>query len=436
MRNDLRRASFLGALGGAATLAACAGTHSSSLPFLGGVNSLGSDPLPSNESIGEILHNHFSHLVSASGGHGKGKGFVVAVTHGGVHGYYRFGELTYHLSGKPVFDFEDALFFIGSNTKVFTGIMLALAVLGGEVTLDTHVADLLPSGVTINEPHGPILLRHLATHSAGYPDQMCGRRPTFGNYPFPSMTKFLKHFVPPYAPGTYWSYSDPGFALLGLVISNALSGGARAKLDGDSSWPPGYHSFWQQVVEQVGKPLGMVSTQVDYAALRGSVVQAYINGQNGYSKVAPAEFVLGSAGLPAGALSSTPSNMLNFLDAQMGLTNSRKLKPAIALALKPHSPDNFLHMGLGWQIGGVVSGRIIGNVYYDKNGGIPGYTSYMAFDSARQWGIVALSNTELNDFGTSLNTQARLALGELRGVPCPTSGFPLPPKSLDPQCND
>lgn len=74
------------------------------------------------------------------------------------------------MGGKPVTKYDDALFFVGSNTKVFTGIMLALAVLSKKVALDTPIADLLPSGLKIQQPYGSILLKHLATHSSGYPD--------------------------------------------------------------------------------------------------------------------------------------------------------------------------------------------------------------------------------------------------------------------------
>jgi CubicO group peptidase (beta-lactamase class C family) len=164
MPDELRRASFLGGLGGAAMLAACAGSHSATLPLLGNSARIGSSLL--HDAIGSIVEANFKNLVSTTGGKGKGRGFVVGVSHAGSHFYFPFGDLTYHVSGEPVTKFSDALFFIGSNTKVFTGIMLALALQGGKVTLDTPAADLLPIGLRIKEPHGRILLWHLATHSA------------------------------------------------------------------------------------------------------------------------------------------------------------------------------------------------------------------------------------------------------------------------------
>lgn len=122
--------------------------------------------------------------------------------------------------------------------------------------------------------------------------------------------------------------------------------------------------------------------------------------------------------------------MLNFLDAHLGLVKNQLLSHAVAMALTPQSAHNYLRMGLGWQIGGTLR-----TVYYAKNGGLNGYTSYMAIDPIRDWGISVLSNTFGNNFGNNLDFAGRTALAQLRGVPVPTQfGFPYPPGSLTPEC--
>jgi D-alanyl-D-alanine-carboxypeptidase/D-alanyl-D-alanine-endopeptidase len=64
----------------------------------------------------------------------------------------------------------DTVFEIGSITKVFTGILLAQAVLNGEVQLDDPISMYLPEGVTAPEYEGrPITLLDLATHTSGLP---------------------------------------------------------------------------------------------------------------------------------------------------------------------------------------------------------------------------------------------------------------------------
>jgi serine-type D-Ala-D-Ala carboxypeptidase/endopeptidase len=60
---------------------------------------------------------------------------------------------------------EDAVFELGSVTKAVTGLLLADAVVRGEVALDTPLTDCLPAA----RPRAPITLGELATHTAGLP---------------------------------------------------------------------------------------------------------------------------------------------------------------------------------------------------------------------------------------------------------------------------
>ena len=90
-------------------------------------------------------------------------------------------------------------------------------------------------------------------------------------------------------------------------------------------------------------------------------------------------------------------------------------------------------MGLGWQIASQTP--YWDNRYYDKNGGISGYMSYMALDPVREVGIVALGNTSgVGHPGDALDKAAQLALGGVRGLPAANSDFPKPPKDKIPKC--
>ena len=63
-----------------------------------------------------------------------------------------------------------SVFEIGSITKIFTGLLLAVAVLRGEAALDTPVEELLPHGLRVPRRSGQLItLRHLATHTSGLP---------------------------------------------------------------------------------------------------------------------------------------------------------------------------------------------------------------------------------------------------------------------------
>ena len=62
------------------------------------------------------------------------------------------------------------MFEIGSITKGFTGILLAQAVVNGEVKLDDPISMYLPAGSTAPDYEGkPITLLDRAMHTSGLP---------------------------------------------------------------------------------------------------------------------------------------------------------------------------------------------------------------------------------------------------------------------------
>jgi CubicO group peptidase (beta-lactamase class C family) len=312
---------------------------------------------------------------------------------------------------------EDIVMFIGSNTKVFTATLLGISQAMGasHPEASTPVSALLPSGITIQQPHGQILLWHLATHSAGFPTPVCGKH-AYGDYPFTNMTAFLADFAPPYEPGKYWVYSNPGFALLGDLLSHAFH--SRQSTNFDES----YKQWPTLVMDQVVSKLDLPSTQVDYSGVTGRIGQGYAfdDKQASYQTVPRPAWVLSSAGLGAGALSSTLADMLSFLDKQI-VPPGGNLGAGIQLTQTPFpagagSPGP-LSMGLGWQIG---------NGYYDKNGGLGGYQSYMAFDPTSQIAVMILGNTSGGTAGDAITVAGRKLLGALRKQPAHRSHFPHP----------
>ena len=371
--------------------------------------------------ISTIVDRLFSPLVAPLGipEPKQSVGILVGATVAGQRYYFRFGQVDLHEGGTS--SIEDTVVFIGSNTKVFTATLLALAASQTSTTQDTRVTDLLPSDVILKQPHGDILLWHLATHSAGFPTPVCGQRPAFGDYPFSSLGAFLNGFSPPYAPGRYWVYSNPGFALLGVLLSHAYAGG-----DSTFNWDATYQNWPALVVDRVTAPLGMTSTQVDYSTVKAKVAQGYnyhpaTSLPPAYKAVDPPNWVLTSAGLGAGALSSTLADMLTFLEAEISPPEG-DLGLAMRQTQKVHPPSNVLSMGLGWQLS---------NDYFDKNGGFDGYETYMAFDATHKVGVFVFGNTS-GGAGDVITTSGRILLGELRGIQAMRSTFPTPPEV--PQC--
>jgi CubicO group peptidase (beta-lactamase class C family) len=373
--------------------------------------------MESPNDLKQTVDRLFAPLIGSPSNPEKGKsvGILVGVTLQGTRFYFHYGDVGLH-QGSGSVPYPEMVLFIGSNSKVVTATLLALSAIksGTSANLDTPVASLLPGNTQIDQTCGEILLWHLATHSAGFPDGPCGPRSGLGNYPFTSMRGFLNTYTQPYAPGQTWFYSNQGFALLGVLMSHALTGGGAS-----SDWNETYKHWANLAVNDITRPLGMVNTQVDYKKVLGKVVQGYTYSDHGgpaYNKIDPPDWDLSSAGLGAGALSATLDDMLQFLEAQCSPPGS-ELGQAILYTQQPCPSDNGLSMGLGWQLS---------NGYLDKNGGVAGYETYMAFDPANQIGVFAFGNTSGDTGGDNITQHGRLLLGALRGTPANRSTFPKP----------
>ena len=146
--------------------------------------------LPTNAEVEAILNKH---LIANN----KAKGAAVAlVDASGIRvvtaGMARPGETV-----KP-----DDLFEIGSVTKTFTGLLLAIADEKGEVKLDDPVEKFLPDSLKLRDSVGaPILMMDLATQRSGLPRLATNMQPKNPKDPYADYTErdlldFLKNFTP------------------------------------------------------------------------------------------------------------------------------------------------------------------------------------------------------------------------------------------------
>lgn len=192
----------------------------------------------------ERLDRHFTRLADD----GRLPGFLVAVARGGRVAHFTAYGARDVAAGLPVE--SDTLWRIYSMTKPVTAVAVMQLVEEGRLSLDDPVDRHLPefaeprvyeggsgTAVRTRPAHGPILVRHLLTHTAGL---------TFGFYhkhPVDALYREagLEYSVPPgkdlaetvevyarmplqFEPGTQWNYSVAS-NVLGRVIE-VLSGQA------------------------------------------------------------------------------------------------------------------------------------------------------------------------------------------------------------------
>ncbi len=285
---------------------------------------------------------------------------------------------------------ENTLFEIGSVTKTFTGLLLADAVVRGEVTLEEPVGELLGPAVTVPkfEDH-PIRLIDLATHTSGLP-----RIPDLGifinplnpyaNFNSADLDNFISHYRLIRAPGAEYEYSNLGMGLLGNALANRAG-----------------KTYEQLVKQRICDPLGMSDTVITLSDDQNSrLATGTILGVPTMNWDVPA-----LAG--CGAIRSTLHDMLIYLRANLAPDKS-PLAKAITLAHEPHftihksesKPGKKQAIGLAWLIATDNGTAIIWH-----NGMTGGYATYLALAPARRWGVVVLGNqatSEIDHIGNDL----------------------------------
>jgi CubicO group peptidase (beta-lactamase class C family) len=267
----------------------------------------------------------------------------------------------------------DTLFEIGSETKVFTSLLLAEAVRRGEVTLDEPLAKLLPEGVHVPERGGKqIELVDLATHTSGLPRMPSNFAPKdpanpYADYTAEQMFQFVSGYQLTRDIGERYEYSNLGAGLLGQALAR------RAGVD-----------YPTLVRTRITGPLGMKDTVV---ALTPALQARMARGHNvGLEPVSNWDL---PAMAGAGALRSTTNDMLTFLSYELGFRPT-PLKAAMddQFAVRRATPQPNMKVALAWHINSTPNAEV-----FWHNGGTGGFRTWMGFDPKARVGVVVMTNT-------------------------------------------
>ena len=225
--------------------------------------------------------------------------------------------------GQPVT--PDTLFGIGSISKTFTATAVMIAVQDGLLDLDTPIAEYLPD-FTVNSrfeerPQDKMTLRHLLTHTAGFPLNS----PLFGANFAEVRDGSLEEHVPSiqqmwlkFRVGERGSYSNPGINLAAYILQV------------QSSRP-----FEQYVKERVFDPLGMPNSSLDYG-----FVKDHPNRARGHSRNI-SEFPILTSFAGFGGVHTTARDLSRFMRFHLNrgtLDGQTILKPRFLDAMCTTSP--------------------------------------------------------------------------------------------------
>lgn len=286
------------------------------------------------------------------------------------------GQVSYAMAGKAPeageAKREQIVFEIGSITKVFTGLLLAQAVVDKKVTLETTVGSLLAGRVKFADPRvAAITLRQLATHTSGLPclpdNAIAGAAEDdpYANYDEKLLWSYLAtaklEGESPFAFG----YSNLGMGLLGHLLGGVCQ----------TSWE-------KAVVEKICLPLGMKDT-----ALQPEARLPRATPHDEAKETKPWHFDSLAA---CGALRSTAADLMKFGEALLH-PDQTPLKEALALAVQPQADAP----SMGGQIGlGVLLGKFDGDATLHHDGGTGGFCSGLQVIPAKGIVRVVLINNQ------------------------------------------
>jgi CubicO group peptidase (beta-lactamase class C family) len=257
----------------------------------------------------------------------------------------------------------DTEFELGSITKTFTALLLEDMVERGELKLNDPAAKYLPTSVKMPTRGGKeITLLHLATHTSGLPRDQDNMAPLswaqpFADYTVEQLYAFLSGCTLSRDPGSKYEYSNIGYGLLGHLIA------LKAASD--------YESL---VVDRICRSLSMDSTRI---TLPPALKARSAIGHGWFGK--PQEdMILHDTLKGGGGLHSTANDMLKFLSANLGFTQTH-----LRGAMEETHVVRLQDQAIGWGVSGD---------WISKGGMSLGCTADVAFDKKRRHGVVVLSN--------------------------------------------
>ncbi len=331
--------------------------------------------LPTNTEVEAILDKH---LIANK----QVKGVAVALVDASGIRVVTAGVARGNTPVKP-----DNLFEIGSATKTFTGLLLAIADEKGEAKLDDPVEKFLPNGIKLRDKAGqPIRMVDLATHRSGLPrlatnmveDPKHRYADPYADYSVADLLDFLKNFNATRVRNTHFEYSNIGFGVLGYALTRA------AKMD----------SFEALLSERILMPLNMDSTTSDPKRFSDRLTQPY----DADGQPTPA-WNLPIAHAGAGSIRSTAGDMGRYIEAVAEIKSS-PLSNQIRLATtaREAGSNRINPIGLAWTHVPFDQRDIV-----NHDGGTFGSSSSLMIDRATKEGVFIVANSSARLFDIALH---------------------------------
>ena len=296
-------------------------------------------------------------------------GVSIGILKDGKTYIYHYGETK---KGNKQLPDNNSIYEIGSVSKTFTAILLADAFKKNKIKLTDEVNKYLPDSIpALQQENKPVTIQMLINHSSAIP-----RMPDnfmqpdidednpYKMYDKQDLFSYLKNLQLKRAPGKTYEYSNTAVGLLGVILENIYK-----------------KSYNELISDVICKPLGLTDTKQLLAA---ADQQRFVQGYTATGEASGAWDFQSLAA--AGAIRSTITDMLLYLQANLD-TKNKTLNEAIQLTHIPTFENGGNTVAMAWHILKPDNQKIIFH-----NGETGGFHSYMAFNQAKKYGVVILSN--------------------------------------------
>jgi CubicO group peptidase (beta-lactamase class C family) len=298
---------------------------------------------------------------------------------------------------------DNTIFHWASITKTFNAIGVMQLRDRGLIKLDEPVVKYVPELRKAHNPFGSmndITIKQLLSHSAGF---RAGTWPWAGDKPWQpfeppaweQLVAMMPYTAVEIAPGTKYSYSNPGYVYLGRVIE-------------DVTQQP-----WETYIDkEILRPLGMTRAFFDQAPsfLRGDKSHSYFVNDEG-EKEAPFDFDTGITTMNGG-LNAPVADLAKYIGLLQGSTDAatqarydriikRSTLEEMWMPVVNISPT--VSMGLGYFL--ETHG---GRNFVAHSGGQNGFISHFYVDRASRKGTIIAFNTQTDSakLGAARSTRA------------------------------
>ena len=292
---------------------------------------------------------------------------------------YGYADMATH---KPAT--RRTVYRIGSITKPFTAVMLLQLIEAGKLHLSDPVERYFPEIRQVQGlPAGsaPITFLQLATMTAGLAQEPRTEGP-FWTGPVAKWESTLISALPHtnyiYTPGTRFSYSNIGYAILGAALSRVA-----------------HESYVDWERQHILTPLGMTRTRFEVdPEISGDLAQGYTDEESGAptDTLAAREARTGRGyKVPNGALFTTIDDLAKFVVFELGHGPDNVLPRAVldtAFAGLVVTDDK-MRIGYGLGFMALRNGAF---TWTGHTGGVAGFTSAMFFDRTSQRGVIVFRN--------------------------------------------